>query len=114
MADAPRTRTPAASTGNTAGSGRKIRWDTKNMKNTYANVCNVTSTREEVVMLFGINQAWERGQEELEIELTDRIIMSPFAAKRLVQLLGNLMGEYEKRYGALDGDGAAPIDPLKT
>ena len=111
MADAPRTKTPAASAGSTAGSGRKIRWDTKNMKNTYANVCNVTSTREEVVMLFGINQAWERGQEELEIELTDRIIMSPFAAKRLVQLLGNLMDEYEKRYGRLDGDGNAPVTP---
>jgi len=85
-----------------AATGRKVRWDTKNMKNTYANVCNVTSTREEVVMLFGINKAWEQGQQELEIELTDRIIMSPFAAKRMVQLLGNLMDEYEKRYGKLE------------
>jgi len=32
------------------------------MKNSYANVCNVTSTREEVVMLFGVNRAWNRGQ----------------------------------------------------
>lgn len=98
----------------TAGGGRKIRWDTKNMKNTYANVCNVTSTREEVVMLFGINQAWERGKEELEIELTDRIIMSPFAAKRLVNLLGNLMDEYEKRYGSLDIDANLPVDAVKS
>ena len=107
MADAS-TKTPAEVTaGTTAGTGRKIRWDTKNMKNTYANVCNVTSTREEVVLLFGINQAWERGQNELEIELTDRIIMSPFAAKRLVQLLGNLVDEYENRYGSLDVDPSA-------
>ena len=107
MTKETRSKTPQATAGSTTGSGRKIRWDTKNMKNTYANVCNVTSTREEVVMLFGINQAWERGQEELEIELSDRIIMSPFAAKRLLQLLGNLIGEYEKRYGTLDVEAPA-------
>ncbi|MCB1723421.1 MAG: DUF3467 domain-containing protein [Gammaproteobacteria bacterium] len=90
------------------GAGTKIRWKTDNLKNTYANVCNVTSTREEVVFLFGINQAWERGQEQLEIDLTDRIIMSPFGAKRLHQLLGNLISEYETRYGALSVDQAAP------
>ena len=87
-----------------AGTGTQIQWKTDNLKNTYSNVCNVTSTREEVVFLFGINQAWERGQKELEIELTDRIIMSPFGAKRLQQLLGNLLDEYETRYGPLSAD----------
>jgi hypothetical protein len=101
MSDQPADKKTQAAA-STATTGRKVRWDTKNMKNTYANVCNVTSTREEVVMLFGINKAWEQGQKELEIELTDRIIMSPFAAKRMVQLLGNLMNEYEKRYGPLE------------
>ena len=41
--------------------GRQIKWDDSMMKSSYANVCNVTSTREEVVMLFGMNQAWNRG-----------------------------------------------------
>ena len=63
--------------------GTKIKWDDSNMKSAYANVCNVSSTREEVVMLFGVNQAWNRGQKEVTIQLTDRIIVSPFAAKRL-------------------------------
>ena len=57
------------------------------MKSAYANVCNVTSTREEVVMLFGMNQAWNRGQKEVTIQLTDRIVISPYAAKRLNMLL---------------------------
>ena len=91
-----------------SGTAQQIQWKTDNLKNTYANVCNVTSTREEVVFLFGINQAWERGQQQLEIELTDRIIMSPFGAKRLHQLLGNLLGEYESRYGDLSVDQSAP------
>ena len=79
-----------------------IRWNTANLKSSYANVCNVTSTREEVVLNFGINQSWERGQQEMEIQLTDRIILSPFAAKRLSILLNNVLADYEKRYGKLD------------
>jgi hypothetical protein len=33
--------------------------------------------------------------------LTHRIVLSPFAAKRLVELLNKLMGDYEARYGVL-------------
>ena len=80
----------------------KIKWDDSNMKSSYANVCNVTSTREEVVMLFGMNQAWNRGQKEVTIQLTDRIVISPYAAKRLSMLLGNVVKEYENRFGALN------------
>jgi hypothetical protein len=71
----------------------------------------VSSTREEVVMLFGVNQAWNRGQKEVTIQLTDRIIVSPFAAKRLSVLLGAVVKEYENRFGALNIDmagGGAP------
>jgi hypothetical protein len=88
--------------------GTKIRWDDSNMKSAYANVCNVTSTREEVVMLFGINQAWNRGQKEVTIQLTDRIIISPYAAKRLAVLLDGVVKEYEKRFGALNIEGPQP------
>jgi Protein of unknown function (DUF3467) len=85
----------------------KIKWDDSNMKSSYANVCNVTSTREEVVLLFGMNQAWNRGQKEITIQLTDRIVISPFAAKRLSMLLGNVVTEYEKRFGTLNVDAGA-------
>jgi hypothetical protein len=79
----------------------KIRWNDKNMRNTYANVCNVSSTKEEVTLLFGTNQAWRQGQEEVSIDLSDRIMMSPYAAKRMQVLLGNVVDEYEKRFGNL-------------
>jgi hypothetical protein len=85
--------------------GTRIKWDDTAMKSSYANVCNVTSTREEVVMLFGINQAWNRGQKEVTIQLTDRIIISPYAAKRLASLLEGVVKEYEKRFGALNVEG---------
>jgi len=88
--------------------GTKIKWDDSQMKSAYANVCNVTSTREEVVMLFGVNQAWNRGQKEVTIQLTDRIIVSPYAAKRLAMLLEGVVKEYEKRFGALNVEGPLP------
>jgi hypothetical protein len=79
-----------------------IKWTTTNLQSSYANFCNANSTREEVVLNFGVNKTWERGpKQELEIELNHRIVLSPFAAKRLSQLLQNLMKEYESRYGAL-------------
>ena len=86
--------------------GTRIKWDDTGMKSSYANVCNVTSTREEVVMQFGINQAWNRGQKEVTIQLTDRIIISPYAAKRLATLLDGVVKEYEKRFGALNVEAA--------
>jgi Protein of unknown function (DUF3467) len=79
----------------------KVKWDTHSLKSTYANFCNATSTREEVVLNFGVNQNWDRMAGEVEIELDHRIILSPFAAKRLSDLLQKLMAEYENRYGEL-------------
>lgn len=79
-----------------------IKWDDADMKTSYANVCNVSSSREEVTLLFGTNQTWHTGQQEFTVKLSDRIIISPFAAKRLLTLLHNVVGQYEARFGKLD------------
>ena len=79
----------------------RVRWNTSQLKSSYCNVANATSTREEMVLNFGVNQNWDRMQQEFEIELQHRIILSPFAAKRLSDLLGKLIKEYESRYGEL-------------
>jgi hypothetical protein len=87
-----------------ADSGRApqtVRWEDSKMTSTYANVCNVSSTREEVTLLFGTNQSWYVGQQELTVILSNRIILNPFAAKRLSLLMNNIMREYEARFGAL-------------
>lgn len=79
-----------------------IIWDDSAMRSVYANVTNVTGGREEIILLFGMNQAWQPSQTEVKVQLTERLVLSPFAAKRLSILLGKTMAEYEKRYGALD------------
>jgi len=78
------------------------------MRRSYANVCNVASTREEVVLLFGMHQAWQSGQKEVAVQLSERVVLSPFAAKRLAALLANVLREYENRYGALNLEAPKP------
>ena len=49
-----------------------------------------------------MHQAWQSGQKEVTVQLTDRIVLSPFAAKRLSALLANVLKTYESRFGALN------------
>jgi len=105
---APATAPPRAVGAAGAAAGPTIRWDDSNLKSSYANVCNVSSTREEVVLVFGINHAWERGQSEVQVSLTDRVILSPFAAKRLATLLTGVIREYESRFGMLNLEARRP------
>jgi hypothetical protein len=87
--------------------GPRVKWVDTDMSTSYANVCNVASTREEVTLLFGTNQTWHNSQGEVSVRLSDRIILSPFAAKRLAVLLGNVIKEYERRFGSLGLEEAA-------
>lgn len=89
--------------------GPTIRWDDSKMKSTYANVCNVSSTREEITLLFGLNQAWNAQQKQLTIELSDRIILNPYAAKRMANLLNNVLSQYEERFGEI-GQGSVEAE----
>jgi uncharacterized protein DUF3467 len=94
-------REPAGAAGSGAPGRTTVRWDDTGMRSTYANVCNATSTREEVVLLFGMNQSWHGGQREVTVQLSDRIILSPFVAKRLSLLLAGVIREHEARFGPL-------------
>lgn len=87
----------------------KVKWDDSNMQTAYANVVNASSTREEVTLFFGTNQTLNlREENEVSIKLSDRIILNPIAAKRLWLLMGEILKEYEARYGALDVVGREP------
>ncbi len=94
---------------NTDGSGKekqtptkpKVVWDDSELRMTYANVVNVSSTREEITLFFGTNLTWNVSELEYRVKLSDRIVLNPFAAKRLLALLANMLKEYEKRYGPL-------------
>jgi len=98
MAQSPR---KDGASGTPEGGERRVKLDTARMKSSYCNVCNATSTREEVVINFGLNQSWDRADGDLEIEIAHRVIMSPHAAAKLREVLDELIDEYEGRYGPL-------------
>ena len=79
----------------------KVKWNLDQLKSSYVNFASANSTKEEVVLNFGMNASWDRASPEVEIELSHRIVMSPYAAQRLADLLGKLMAEYQSRYGEL-------------
>jgi Protein of unknown function (DUF3467) len=80
-----------------------VRWNDSDMATHFANVVNVQSTREQVDLFFGVNQTWNIAQnEQVVVDLTNRIVLTPFAAKRLWTVLGGVLREYESRHGALN------------
>lgn len=104
MADKTEKATPKkAPTGATGSTEAKVIWDDSQMSTTFANVVNGASTREEVTLFFGTNQSWNMGQgEDVRVQLSDRIILTPYAAKRLLVLLDAIVKSYEKVNGPLN------------
>ena len=80
-----------------------VNWDDSQMRTSYANVVNASSTREEVSVFFGTNMTWSlNDKREFNVKLNDRMVLSPFAAKRLSILLQAILKEYETRFGKLE------------
>ena len=85
------------------GAQPSVQWNDEAMTTHFANVVTVQSTREQVDLFFGMNRTWNvAGAGQVAIDLTNRIILSPFAAKRLWIALGGVLREYEARHGTLD------------
>jgi hypothetical protein len=81
----------------------QIHWDDSQMASSYANVVNANSSREEVTLFFGTNRTWNVAEaEKVVVNLSNRIILNPHAAKRLLTLLSALIAEYERRFGEIN------------
>ena len=51
-------------------------FDDTGIKSCYVNACNVASTREEVVLNFGLNHTWKRGQSDAQMQVMNRMIFA--------------------------------------
>jgi hypothetical protein len=45
-------------------------------------------------------EIWERGQTNLPVQLTNLIVLNPYAAKLLVSVLNRVVAIYESEFGA--------------
>lgn len=96
-----------AKAANEAGDQNKARkgveWLEERMATHFANVVNVQGTREQVDLFFGTNRTWNvEDGGAVSVELSNRIILTPLAAKRLWTVLGGVLREHESRYGPLN------------
>jgi hypothetical protein len=102
MTDATQNSAPAPAASAEPAVAR-VHWDQSQMRTEFANVINVISTREEFSLLFGLNSTWSLGEAKgFEVKLSNRIVLTPFAAKRLCTLLTERVREYESKHGILD------------
>jgi len=80
-----------------------VHWDHSNMRTEFSNVINVLSAREEFSLLFGMNSTLSLADGKgFEVKLSNRMVLTPYAAKRLKLLLTERLAEYEAKYGVLD------------
>src|ERR1700756_969343 len=97
---------PAIATEDTTTQGPAVVWDDSRMVTHFANVVNIQSTLEQVDLFFGTNQTWNLPSDRrVQVELNNRIILSPHAAKRLWLALGGVLQSYESRHGELRVEG---------
>ncbi len=79
--------------------------DTSQLSTVYANFCRVTGTPEELVLDFGLNtqQVTPAGTPEA-VKLMQRLVMSFYTAKRLLNALQWAVSRYEGNFGVLETD----------
>jgi len=80
-----------------------------NLKTTYANVCRIAQTPNEMIVDFGLNPNFFGTILAEPLKLENRIILSHDAAKRLLLHLANAIQSYEAKYGVIELDVAKRV-----
>ena len=100
-ADVPLTATSPA-----AQPSVQVQVDVSKMETIYANFVrlSLSSSTEEVVMDVGLHTGILTPVGMEPIQLTHRLVMNPFVAKRLLDSLRQIVARHEQAFGALEVD----------
>ncbi len=69
----------------------------------YANFCRVTGSPEELIVDFGLN-AQPMGTNDKPVEITQRIVLNFYTAKRLLHALHVSVMRHEEVFGNIETD----------
>lgn len=75
-----------------------------NLNTSYANVCRIAQTPNEVIIDFGMNPNFFGQILDEPLRLNQRVIFSHDAAKRLCLHLTQTIQAYEAKYGVIELD----------
>ena len=93
---------PGAAGASESDKHSQVTWDDSKMASNFADVVNIHTSQEQVNLFFGTNQTWNPAPgTRVKVELHNRIILTPLAAKRMWSALGRALKEYEDRFGEL-------------
>jgi hypothetical protein len=77
--------------------------DIKSARTAYSNFCRVTGTPEELIIDFGLNAQAQPIPSE-PIEISERIVLNYYTAKRLLGALHISVQRHEAAFGPLETD----------
>ena len=84
--------------------GHAVRWDVADMTTRYGLVPGAEVGRGEISLLVA-ERTVRTGKREETVVVSDRIILNPFTAKRLLVLLGTILARQELRSRERTGEG---------
>ena len=88
--------------------------DASKLETVYCNFfrMSLSSSTEEVLMDIGVHSGIMAGPNMAEpIQLTNRLVMNPFVAKRVLDSLRQIMGRYEQMFGVVETDPQRRLRP---
>jgi len=91
----------------------KVRWDSSTAGSNYANVFQLSANRGEIILSFGTKRIRDPETDELVLEVSDRVVLSPSTAKRLLAMLTHAVRDYEWEHGSLGGESLPAATPLR-
>ena len=89
---------------------RQVVVDASKAQALYSNFCRVTGTPEELIVDFGLNSQ-PMGVPTEPIEVTQRIIVNYFTAKRMLAALQMSLARHEAAFGVLETDVQKRVKP---
>ena len=84
------------------GTQVQVQMDDTDIETVYANFSNVSGTREEFMVDFGMSSVRRTGGTKVSVKLTKRILLSPYTTKRLAQLMNQVVSSYEAKFGTIE------------
>ncbi len=100
--DEPQAQPSAASTP-APEAQRPLSVDASKARASYSNFCRVTGTPEELIIDFGLNSQ-PMGVPNEPIEISERIVMNYYTAKRMLAALQMSVQRHEAAFGILETD----------
>ena len=82
---------------------RPIPVDDSDTVSSYANFCRVTGSPEELIVDFGMN-AQPMGSNDRPVEISQRIVLNFYTAKRLLHALHVSVQRHEEVFGQIETD----------